>query len=61
MSKPVFRIVATVEFILHSDYEDETESAVVEAIVDSLQDERIGAAEYGSVGVTSINIEPVEC
>jgi len=60
MSKPVFRVKAVVEFILHSDYGDETEGAVVEAIVDSLQDEHIGVAEYASAGVTSIVIEPVE-
>ena len=60
MSKPVFRIKAVVEFILHSDYENETENVVVNAIIDSLQDELNGVAEYASAGVTSIIIEPVE-
>lgn len=60
MSKPVFRVVATVEFILHSDFENETESVIVEAIEDMFKDEHIGIAEYGSAGVTSITFELVE-
>ncbi len=60
MSKPVFKIRAVVEFTLHSDFEDGTEGTVVDGIIDSLQDERIGVAEYKSIVVESINIEPVE-
>lgn len=60
MAKPVFRVVATVEFILHSDFENETESVIVEALKDMLEDEHIGVAEYGSPCIASITLEPVE-
>ena len=60
MSKPVFRVVATVEFILHSDFQNETEAVVVEAIKDALEDEHIGVTEGESANIVSIVIEPVE-
>ena len=60
MSKPVFRVVATVEFILHSDYQNETETVVAKAIKDVLEDEHIGVTDGESANIVSINIEPVE-
>jgi len=59
MAKTV-RVTVTMEFDLHEELvdQDPTETDVAEFIVDSMEDERVGCADYKSVKITYLNIKP---
>ena len=59
MSKTV-RVTVTMEFDLNEELvdQDPTETNIMEYIRDSMEDERIGAANYKSTLITNIKIAP---
>ncbi len=54
------QVTATITFILHEDLDDGSEASVRGGLVDCLEAEHVGVAQYKSVKVYALTVEEAE-
>ena len=54
------QVTATTTFILHEDLNNAAEADIPEYLVDCLENERVGAAQYKSVKIDALTVVKVE-
>ena len=54
------QVTATITFILHEDLEDGVEADIQDALVDCLEHEHVGVAQYKTVNFDALTVVKVE-
>lgn len=54
------QVTATITFILHEDLDDGVEADIQDALVDCLEAEHVGVAQYKSVKIDALTVEEAE-
>lgn len=54
------QVTATITFILHEDLDDGVEADIPDYLIDCLENERVGAAQYKSVKIDALTVVKVE-